>query len=47
MAYYLRIWTEVEVDRPVIYRTKEEAESEQKHLQSLQPENIYKIEEID
>ncbi|MDD5244586.1 MAG: hypothetical protein PHU49_11285 [Syntrophorhabdaceae bacterium] len=36
----------MEIEEPVVYRTKAEAQKDYEHCTMLQPENIYKIEKI-
>ncbi len=43
MPYVIKAWIPVEIEEPVVYRTKAEAQKEYEHLSALQPENIYEI----
>jgi hypothetical protein len=47
MPYVIKAWIPVEIEEPVVYRTKAEAQKDYEHCTMLQPENIYKIVKID
>ena len=40
---YIRVEPDKSVDKPI---TETEARQERNHLESMQPENVYKIEEV-
>ena len=46
VKYRIKCWIAVEPEEEKLYKTFEEARRDLEHLQFLQPENIYKIEEV-
>jgi len=48
MKYKIKVWIPIEVDEAedTIYPSLKEAEKDKESLELMQPENIYKIEEL-
>ena len=44
--YRIRCYIEVEAEECTLYADREEAEDELNHLECLQPQNIYVVEEV-
>jgi hypothetical protein len=47
MAWIIKAYIPVEPEDPEIYATREKAEKDIESLNLMQPENIYKVEEIE
>jgi uncharacterized protein YegP (UPF0339 family) len=47
MAWIINAYIPVECEDPEVYTSKEEAEKDIESLSLMQPENIYKAEEIE
>lgn len=47
MAWTIKAFIPAEPDDPEVYATREAAEKDLESLKLMQPENIYKIEEIE
>lgn len=49
MKYKIKCWipVEIEEEEEIIYTTMEEARAEITNMELMQPENIFKIEEIE
>jgi hypothetical protein len=47
MAWIIKAYIPVEPDDPEVYATREEAEKDVESLRLMQPENVYKIEEVE
>ena len=47
MAWVIKAYIPVEPDDPELYAIREEAEKDVESLSLMQPENIYKIEEVE
>ena len=47
MAWIIKAYIPVEPEDPEVYATREVAEKDVESLSLMQPENIYKIEEIE
>ena len=49
MKYKIKCWIAVEIEESedTIYSSLEEAEKDKESMELMQPENIYKIEEIE
>ena len=47
MPWMIQAWIFVEQEDPVTFCTREDAEIELAHLKQIQPENIYRIEQVE
>ncbi len=47
MAWIIKAYIPVDPDDPEVYASREEAQKEVESLSLMQPENLYKIEEVE